>query len=349
MSIQCDTLPEVSFIDMQTEIQWTMRPYLLDFLIEAHASFQLLSETFHLAVNLLDRYCSRRVVFKRHYQLVGCAALLIAAKYGDRKDRVPSVKELRSMCCSVYEEQMFIQMEWHVLVTLEFTVGHPTVDAYLQILLSEEIPDPQVQHMTEFLCEMALYHRDFISLRPSTLSRSALALARCILSKEVNNAQYWSGWYHYEVFVELYRKAQDPSRVLAQKYATPQKSSVTQTLELFVMRQVQTSQNALPQPPQTPPVSGQQDDAVMSNVTSLPQTPQKGQPGPGGMLGYITPPITPDTQQIATMSSKHPLWHQQSLSSNLTPPSSVEHPRRPTHLHSRVQYPSSGNNMMDIF
>ena len=63
-----------------------MRPYLVDFLIEAHAAFQLLPETLFLAVNLLDRYCSKRVVYKRHYQLVGCAALLIAAKYGDRKE-----------------------------------------------------------------------------------------------------------------------------------------------------------------------------------------------------------------------------------------------------------------------
>jgi hypothetical protein len=69
-----------------------MRPYLLDFLIEAHQYFQLLPETLFLTINLLDRYCSRRVVYKRHYQLVGCASLPIAAKYGDRKDRVPTTR-----------------------------------------------------------------------------------------------------------------------------------------------------------------------------------------------------------------------------------------------------------------
>jgi hypothetical protein len=69
---------------MQREIQWFMRPYLIDFLIEAHSAFSLLPETLFLTVNLLDRYCSKRVVYKQHYQLVGCAALLIAAKYGDK-------------------------------------------------------------------------------------------------------------------------------------------------------------------------------------------------------------------------------------------------------------------------
>ena len=105
-----------------------MRPYLLDFLIEAHSAFQLLPESLFLTVNLLDRYCSKRVVYKRHYQLVGCAALLIAAKYGDKKDKVPTIKELKSMCCSLYDDDMFLQMEWHVLSTLGWAIGHPTVE-----------------------------------------------------------------------------------------------------------------------------------------------------------------------------------------------------------------------------
>jgi hypothetical protein len=129
------TLPDVASIELQTEIQWFMRPYLLDFLIEAHLAFGLLPETLFLTVNILDRYCSKRVVYKRHYQLVGCTSLLIAAKYGDKKDRVPTLQELKSMCCSLYDEDMFVQMEWHVLETLKWVIGHPTVDSFLQMCL----------------------------------------------------------------------------------------------------------------------------------------------------------------------------------------------------------------------
>ena len=109
LRMDAETIPDVDSIDIQTEIQWFMRPYLLDFLIEAHSAFQLLPETLFLTVNLLDRYCSKRVVYKRHYQLVGCAALLIAAKYGDKKEKVPTIKELKSMCCSLYDDDMFLQ------------------------------------------------------------------------------------------------------------------------------------------------------------------------------------------------------------------------------------------------
>ena len=101
-----ETLPDANLIDMQREIQWFMRPYLVDFLIEAHAAFALLPETLFLTINLLDRYCSKRVVYKQHYQLVGCAALLIAAKYGDKKDRVPQINELNNMCCGLYDSEI---------------------------------------------------------------------------------------------------------------------------------------------------------------------------------------------------------------------------------------------------
>src|SRR5437016_117339 len=46
-----ETMPDVDSIDIQTEIQWFMRPYLLDFLVEAHSAFQLLPETLFLTVN----------------------------------------------------------------------------------------------------------------------------------------------------------------------------------------------------------------------------------------------------------------------------------------------------------
>ncbi|KAK7177570.1 cyclin domain-containing protein [Paraphaeosphaeria sporulosa] len=150
--MELQTMPDMHSIDMQPEIQCFMRLYLLDFLIEAHAAFQLLPETLFLAVNLLDRYCSRRFVYKRHYQLVGCAAMLIAAKYGDKKDHVPSVRELELMCCSLYDDEVFIQMERHVLQTLNWILGHPTIDAFLQVALAEEPFDPEVEHMSSLEC-----------------------------------------------------------------------------------------------------------------------------------------------------------------------------------------------------
>ena len=180
---QLTTLPDVASIDIQTEIQWFMRPYLLDFLIEAHAAFSLLPETLFLAVNILDRYCSKRVVYRRHYQLVGCTALLIAAKYGECAKKVPHIRELANMCCQLYDEDMFVQMEKHVIVTLEWLVGAPTADSFLEIILDDGMCDAEMEHLARYILEIAMFHKEFVSKRPSDMAKASLALSRVILNR----------------------------------------------------------------------------------------------------------------------------------------------------------------------
>lgn len=49
--------------------------------MEVHARFQLLPETLFLAINVLDRFLAAKLVAQAKLQLVGVAALLVAAKY----------------------------------------------------------------------------------------------------------------------------------------------------------------------------------------------------------------------------------------------------------------------------
>ncbi|KAI9743613.1 MAG: hypothetical protein M1818_002929 [Claussenomyces sp. TS43310] len=287
---QEETLADVASIDIQEEIQWFMRPYLLDFLIEAHTFFQLLPETLYLAVNLLDRYCSRRVVYKRHYQLVGCASLLIAAKYGDRKERVPIIRELKSMCCSLYDEEMFTQMEWHVLNTLDWTIGAPTVDGFLQIFMQEDYDDIDVQHMAWYISEIALYHKEFVSVKPSVMARSSLALARGILYRpELSDG----AWNHVEqiTLLRLSQLLHQPSQALARKYASPHLSRSSARLEKFLAEQVPVMRS---DPPPTPPCEGSGISQKGCSGADIYSTPQKVSHNHKIVHGYTTPPITPE-------------------------------------------------------
>lgn len=294
--MEAETMPDILSIEIQTEIQWFMRPYLLDFLLEAHHAFSLLPETLHLAVNLLDRYCSRRVVYKRHYQLVGCAALLIAAKYGDRKERVPTIRELKSMCCSLYDDDMFTQMEWHVLQTLNWLIGHPTVTSFLQMALSEVAADPELEHMSWYITELALYHKEFIPARPSVMARSSLALARCILSRQQSRYDEWSARYDPQVVLNLSNHLAHPSQALMRKYASPHLSSASTTIDIFLKHQAMMAQR-VSQPPVNEQPRMDIDSDLAGNAYLTPQTPQK--PGfPSARHGMLTPPITPDKDQL---------------------------------------------------
>ncbi|KZS93111.1 hypothetical protein SISNIDRAFT_455082 [Sistotremastrum niveocremeum HHB9708] len=178
------TMSSVTSMDQQPEVRWHMRPCLVDFLVEVHLNFRLRPETLYLTLNIIDRYVSRRVVYLKHYQLVGCVALWIAAKFEDAQERVPSVKDLSEICRQAYHHTAFVQMEQHVLTTLQWIVGHPTAESWLRSSSCEiATDDPRTQHVARFVMEITLFYREFVSFYPSDIAAGALALARCICSK----------------------------------------------------------------------------------------------------------------------------------------------------------------------
>ena len=291
--VQEKTLPDVAAIDIQTEIKWFMRPYLVDFLIEAHNAFGLLPGTLFLAINLLDRYCSRRVVYKKHYQLVGCSALLIAAKYGDKKDRVPTIKELKQMCCGLYEDDMFTQMEWHVLQTLDWIIGHPTIDSFLQMALENVTYDSDVEHMACYISEIAMFQREFVSKRPSDMARSSLALARCILNRPQALSTEWAANYHSDTLFTLSKQLLRPSKVLHTKYQAAHLSRVSIILEDVLARQASMNRCYANAPP-TPPSETCSEGFGNFLRNGAPVTPTKpSQVIPAINNGCPSPPITP--------------------------------------------------------
>ncbi|KEF63270.1 uncharacterized protein A1O9_01247 [Exophiala aquamarina CBS 119918] len=300
LKMDLDTMPDVDSIDIQTEIQWFMRPYLLDFLVEAHSAFQLLPETLFLTINLLDRYCSKRVVYKRHYQLVGCAALLIAAKYGDKKEKVPTIKELKSMCCSLYDDDMFLQMEWHVLSTLGWAIGHPTVDSFMRLVVKDNVYDPETENLTLYILEIALYHREFVSKRSSTLALSALVLARHILGRPQARASEFGSQFCNTTVMELLQKVHQPSSILSRKYASARYSNVTRLLTNFVAQKAAIAAAArapiTPTYELTPPVSVIKPSGEEYFQTFA--TPQKTQFPSMVQHGLYTPPITPEGEMF---------------------------------------------------
>lgn len=293
-------MPDVDSIDIQTEIQWFMRPYLLDFLVEAHSAFQLLPETLFLTINLLDRYCSKRVVYKRHYQLVGCAALLIAAKYGDKKEKVPTIKELKSMCCSLYDDDMFLQMEWHVLSTLGWAVGHPTVDSFLRLAVKDNVYDPETENLTLYILEIALYHRDFVSKKSSTLALAALALARHVLGRPQPRHTEYASQFCNRTLVELSQKLHEPSLILSRKYSSARYSCASSILKTFLAQQAALS--AASQAPPTPTyeltptlsITKPTADGYFASYSTPPKPPKTSIV----QHGYPTPPITPEDEDF---------------------------------------------------
>ncbi|KAI1321606.1 hypothetical protein EDD11_003086 [Mortierella claussenii] len=191
-----ETMAVPEHMDLQPELTWDLRPLLVDFLIEIHNHFNLQAETLYLAMNMMDRYLSKRVVYKKHYQLVGMTSLWISSKYEDSKEKLPSVSQLCKLCSNTYDEAAFITMERHILKTLDYGLGHPTAEAFLKKDLEMAgagvgagafggEDDPVLRHVAQFLMELTMFQRCFLSFGSSTIATSALFLARSICRKPI--------------------------------------------------------------------------------------------------------------------------------------------------------------------
>lgn len=54
-------MPNPDYISGQTEIEWSMRSTLVDWLMQVHMRYHMLPETLWIAINIVDRFLSKRV------------------------------------------------------------------------------------------------------------------------------------------------------------------------------------------------------------------------------------------------------------------------------------------------
>ncbi|KAL4888125.1 cyclin-like protein [Aspergillus ambiguus] len=288
LSMEMVNTPDVELIDIQPEIQWCMRSCLLDFLIEVHGLFQCTPSPLFLAINILDRYCSRHIVRLEHYQLVGCTAFLLATKYREKKDSLPTINELRSMCGFSYDKGMFLDMEWHMLDALDWMIGRPTIDDFLLAVVTDIAYDCGVMHMALYISEISQYHRAFVSQRPSDLARAALALAQVILNG-YHLITECALQYDARIYDNLFQYVYQPSRVLRRKYASSNYSNVAKTLEIFLAEQMPAStymsyiSSFAVQDRQANVIDRMETIWAKPTFTSIPQ-----------ITALPTPPITPE-------------------------------------------------------
>lgn len=184
LQLETKTVPNLLLIQQQPEINLKMRPLLLDFLMDVINKLSLLKLTFPLTVNLIDRYCLIRIVKKQHYQLLGLTSLWIACKNLDLKFKIPLLGDLCKMCCHCYDKKLFLEMENHLLKSLNWLVGAPTFDAYIDFYINLQNAHTSDYHRLNDTKLLAIYICELVQFYPNiyfnyTTSQTAL-LAFCV-------------------------------------------------------------------------------------------------------------------------------------------------------------------------
>jgi len=168
-------------MDNQKELGWKMRTILVDWLVEIHSNFRLLPETLYLAVNIVDRFLSLRVVSLVKLQLVGITAMFIASKYEEVV--APSVKNFVYMADGGYSDKEILKAERYVLQVLDFRLCYPNPMNFLRRVSKADDYDIQTRTIAKYLMEISLFDNRFLGTAPSMAAAAALYLARKMLNR----------------------------------------------------------------------------------------------------------------------------------------------------------------------
>ncbi|KAK8854880.1 hypothetical protein IAR55_003619 [Kwoniella newhampshirensis] len=180
-------MPNPRYMDFQTEIEWTMRTTLIDWLLQVHLRYHMLPETLWIAVNLVDRFLSVRVVSLVKLQLVGVTAMFIAAKY--EEILAPSVEEFVYMTENGYTKDEILKGERIILQTLDFTVSsYCSPYSWVRRISKADDYDVQTRTLSKFLMEVTLLDHRFLRCKPSMIAAVGMYLARKMLGGDWNEA-----------------------------------------------------------------------------------------------------------------------------------------------------------------
>ncbi|KAI5862708.1 A/B/D/E cyclin [Durotheca rogersii] len=197
--LECKSIPNPQYMSHQDELEWKTRGILVDWLIEVHTRFHLLPETLFLAVNIIDRFLSQKVVQLDRVQLVGITAMFIAAKYEEVLS--PHVSNYRHVADDGFSEAEILSAERFILDTLNYDLSYPNPMNFLRRISKADDYDIQSRTIGKFLMEISIVDHRFMAYRPSHIAAAAMYLARLILDRGEwdPTIAYYAGYTEEEI------------------------------------------------------------------------------------------------------------------------------------------------------
>ena len=179
--LEISTMANANYMDNQAELEWKMRGILVDWLLEVHTRFRLLPETLFLAVNIIDRFLSSKIVQLDRLQLVGVTAMFIASKYEEVLS--PHVQNFRHVADDGFTEEEILQAEKFVLQALDYDLSYPNPMNFVRRISKADNYDVQTRTLGKYLLEISCLDHRFIEYPPSHIAAAAMYLARMVLER----------------------------------------------------------------------------------------------------------------------------------------------------------------------
>jgi len=162
----------------QTDINWSMREILVDWLVAVHTRLKMRPETLYRAVNILDRFLTCRVVSRQRLHLIGATALFLANKCDDVVQI--EARDLVAISDQAFRTDELLAMEGIMANTLSFRMMTPLPTQFLSLLAERHrvAVGSDTWHRASYLLELSLQQPTAVGYEPSRLAAAALLLAQ---------------------------------------------------------------------------------------------------------------------------------------------------------------------------
>ncbi|KAH8924082.1 A/B/D/E cyclin [Atractiella rhizophila] len=218
-------LPDPNYMERQPDIQWAMRTSLVDWLLQIHMRYHMLPETLWIAINIFDRFLSKRIVNVHKVQLVGVTSMFIAAKY--EEVMAPSVDEFAYITHDGYTKEEILKGERVILETLDFEIStYCSPYTWVRRISKADDYDVQTRTLSKFLMEVTLLDHRFLRAKPSLIAAIGMYMARIMLGQTWNHAfVFYSGFTEAQLLgparflVEVLRDDLFEEKFLYKKYS----------------------------------------------------------------------------------------------------------------------------------
>jgi len=156
------------YMSFQKSINYKMRAILVDWLIDVHNRCEMKKKTLFQTIFIIDAFLSKNTIDKKHFQLLGMAALLIASK--ETEIIFPSLNTFLALSNFAYTKQDLVDMEREVFKKLNFDILAPTAEEFFEINAEYFEFTQEQKFFGEYFLDSSLIDYNLLKYKPSTIA-----------------------------------------------------------------------------------------------------------------------------------------------------------------------------------
>ena len=169
------------YMNNQADINPKMRSILIDWLVDVHIKFKLLSQSLFLTVNLIDRFLAKETVARQQLQLVGITSLMLVCKFEEIYP--PLLKDYVAVCDGAYSRQQILEMEDHMIISLNFDLMRTSCFTFLEQLQLKINLEPRAFVFARYILENSLFDLNLLKYNNVQLVGGSIFLVNKIFKR----------------------------------------------------------------------------------------------------------------------------------------------------------------------